>query len=488
MQDILPEDEYFADCQNKIFELLSSDIAIADDNVNTYANGKLRKFLSCIKLEDIGTITTSVIIFGKQNMSEMLSYIKSICSCAVGTSLEILVINIWNLNLERLQNRFEVPLKILSVSGNKNISHLYNSAIEICEDGTDICFLDDFPSINWLDSLKMALYSDDTIGVAFSCITQSQYSITSNSNAWKMRTRIALGCVLIKHEALMRVGVFDESFETAEYSIDDISVSMQLAGFKLLQCEDSQVSIPKKRINEVSLARDLLTFKDKWDFNPRYSNFIRSEIIIHIDKEKDAPIKVLEVGCGCGATLVEVKNRYKNAKLFAVEFAQTPAKIASRYAETRATDIEHTNLDFSVEHFDYIIFADVLEHLVDPWKVVRMFKDYLTPSGAMLCSIPNVMHWEVVSNLLNGNWDYSDAGILDRTHLRFFTLKSIHDMFNAAGFKNTYVSSVSMGGNDMADKLAEITRKDMKQQYLTYQYIVKAVSDRKEENYQVKSQ
>jgi len=93
--------------------------------------------------------------------------------------------------------------------------------------------------------------------------------------------------------------------------------------------------------------------------------------------------------------------------------------------------------DMPTDHrFDCIIFNDVLEHVVDPWTMLRQSKELLESDGTIVASIPNVRYVIVVRNLLfRGRWDYTDWGILDRTHLRFFTRTSIEDLFTSTGFE-----------------------------------------------------
>jgi len=84
--------------------------------------------------------------------------------------------------------------------------------------------------------------------------------------------------------------------------------------------------------------------------------------------------------------------------------------------------------------FDALVFGDVLEHLRDPWQVLSQLRQYIEPGGSCIACIPNVAHWSLISGLLGGKWDYADAGLLDRTHLRFFTLASAVAMFQKAGW------------------------------------------------------
>jgi len=84
---------------------------------------------------------------------------------------------------------------------------------------------------------------------------------------------------------------------------------------------------------------------------------------------------------------------------------------------------------------DCLIFADVLEHMVDPWSCLVTWRQRLPENGTVVLSIPNVVHYGTVWELLRGRWNYRDQGILDRTHLRFFTRKTAVELVEGAGFK-----------------------------------------------------
>lgn len=186
---------------------------------------------------------------------------------------------------------------------------------------------------------------------------------------------------------------------------------------------------------------------------------------------------MLEVGCACGATLLEIKNKYKKAQLFGIELNPNEAKIAAHILDVSNENIESSNLKYENGFFDYIIFADVLGHLYDPWKVLANMRKYLKEGGYILASISNVMHYSIIADLLKGNFTYMDAGILDRTHLRFFTLNEINRLFTASGYTDMlYKANVLQGKSDKAfiDRLVAISGEDKRAQFSAYQYIVKA--------------
>ncbi len=103
-------------------------------------------------------------------------------------------------------------------------------------------------------------------------------------------------------------------------------------------------------------------------------------------------------------------------------------------------DIENLDLEFKKEYFDCIIFADVLEHLKDPLAVIKKCREVLSDSGCIVASIPNVGYYGVINMLAHGRWIYEEHGILDKTHLRFFTRKEIEVLLRSAGFEITGLS------------------------------------------------
>lgn len=155
-------------------------------------------------------------------------------------------------------------------------------------------------------------------------------------------------------------------------------------------------------------------------------------------------VRVLEVGCGIGATGAEIK-RIRGPGTIVVGVELNPvaaAKAQSVLDIVYAGDVERLELPFPKGHFDCIIYGDVLEHLLDPWGVLARHRDLLKPRGVMIASIPNAGHYRIVRMLKKKEWNYTDSGIMDVTHLRFFAIKSIHDMFSRAGLEVISVEHV----------------------------------------------
>ena len=146
---------------------------------------------------------------------------------------------------------------------------------------------------------------------------------------------------------------------------------------------------------------------------------------------------VLEIGCGSGALGRAFKTFAPNARYVGVEFDSTAAGNARRYLDQVVHgDVESLDPATLIEHgerFDALVFGDVLEHLRDPWQTLSRLLPLLADDGEVLACVPNVQHWSVLLGLLRGQWRYAREGLLDQTHLRFFTLEGVESMFLQAG-------------------------------------------------------
>lgn len=147
---------------------------------------------------------------------------------------------------------------------------------------------------------------------------------------------------------------------------------------------------------------------------------------------------VLDVGCGTGRLGLELK-RTQDCTVYGVELdpnaAQRARESLDQVWEGDIEELAEKGLDLPAKSVDAIVFGDILEHLRDPAKLLRNLRELLTDDGVIVASIPNVMHHTVLASLLAGNWTYEPEGILDRTHLRFFTRREIEKLFYRAGFR-----------------------------------------------------
>lgn len=227
----------------------------------------------------------------------------------------------------------------------------------------------------------------------------------------------------------------------------------------------------------------------------------KSFIAGYIGKDKVC----LDVGCGAGL-LGEALKKYKNADVYGIELDKKALDYARKTNSYKGlynfsvTELEGKEYDKFVKagiKFDYIIFADLLEHVISPENVLIPFSKFLKPNGKILVSLPNVAHLDIVKGLINRNFNYNQVGLLDNTHLRFYTKKSfrqfieqINDVFD----QNFAVKEIGKIAADpeytaLYPNIYGILNKDGEVNVLQYLYEIsidkknKKIKEEKEEKY-----
>ncbi len=173
------------------------------------------------------------------------------------------------------------------------------------------------------------------------------------------------------------------------------------------------------------------------DAKPRsYYENIRYDVIPLVPKDARC---ILEVGCAGGHTGKALKE-LNGAFVAGLELNPDAARQARTVLDDVVVgNIETLKLPYQEKCFDCIIMADIIEHLAEPEAALHKLKKYLKPGGSLVASIPNVQFFGVLGQLAEGNWTYQKEGILDETHLRFFTYKEIEKLFRRAGFEITQI-------------------------------------------------
>jgi glycosyltransferase involved in cell wall biosynthesis/ubiquinone/menaquinone biosynthesis C-methylase UbiE/thioredoxin-like negative regulator of GroEL len=215
--------------------------------------------------------------------------------------------------------------------------------------------------------------------------------------------------------------------------------------------------------------------------NSYYEN-VRTDLIPLVSKDASC---ILEIGCGAGNTGNELKKRY-GAFVAGVELNTSAANLAKDVLDDVINgNIEDIDLPYGDSSFDCILFADVLEHLVDPLSALKKVRRLLKKGGSVVTSIPNVQFHGVINQLIEGNWTYEKEGILDETHLRFFTYKEIQKLFSKAGYSIEVVEEVidpqyeKFSLNDATalnfgrTQIKDLSKEEIKK-FFVFQYLIKA--------------
>jgi 2-polyprenyl-3-methyl-5-hydroxy-6-metoxy-1,4-benzoquinol methylase len=174
----------------------------------------------------------------------------------------------------------------------------------------------------------------------------------------------------------------------------------------------------------------------KMDYNNKPSGYydnVRLEMLKYLPKDAK---KIMDVGCGNGA-FAEIIKEKNNAEVWGIEYMEEHGKDAiPKLDKVFIGPCEDFVENLPEGYFDVIYFNDVLEHLVDPYWVLDVLKSKLAKGGVIISSIPNVRFYKsFMKVLLNKEWKYEDHGIMDKTHMRFFTKKSIKRMYEELGYE-----------------------------------------------------
>ena len=145
-------------------------------------------------------------------------------------------------------------------------------------------------------------------------------------------------------------------------------------------------------------------------------------------------VTVLDVGCATGALGSRLGE--KGCRTIGLEIDPSACRLAAETCDgvVRFDVTTGLFLPFRPSTFDYIVFADILEHLLDPGRLLSIAAKYLRPGGKLVISTPNIAHWRMRLSLLRGRFDYTDYGILDKTHLRFFTKNTLRELIAESGY------------------------------------------------------
>ena len=207
---------------------------------------------------------------------------------------------------------------------------------------------------------------------------------------------------------------------------------------------------------------------------PSYYGFLRPEVQALVP---NTARRILDVGCAGGALGAGLKKR-QSCEVHGIEYVPEVAHFAEQFLDVvHVGDVLEIAQSLPKQYFDCIVMADVLEHLADPADCLKALLPCMAQGCKLVISIPNVRHWSVVRGLLEGNWKYEEAGILDKTHLRFFTRQSFEEMLLQNGFKPLEIQSTSIGMEKAPDKVlrslrdAGLKTDTLKAESEAYQYL-----------------
>ena len=356
--------------------------------------------------------------------------------------------------------RVEVPaagddVRVIRCTEHRGFSHAVNTGI-CASVGELVLFLhaDVLIAPHTAEDMLDALIQDPSIG-AVTAVAPHTYALARllpemNYQSWTdfaaVAERIRSGGVkphpeifaemialMVRRDVVESVGFLDEQYVMPPLAAYDYTLRMTKEGYAVASLPNVYVH-HDDRVYEWGACeqQEYEKFHAKWGLSLNYSFAPRSDLFPLMDLSREG-LRILEIGCACGATLREIGGRNPTARLYGVELNERAAAIAAPFVQILTMNVEELDPADIAERFDYIIMGDVIEHLLDPWAAIRNMRELLVSGGAIIASIPNVAHISNLHNILCGRWTYEDAGLLDRTHFRFFTKYEIIKLFEGAG-------------------------------------------------------
>jgi len=205
-----------------------------------------------------------------------------------------------------------------------------------------------------------------------------------------------------------------------------------------------------------------------------YFGAARLDLLALLPAER--PLRLLELGAGHGATLQAAKSSglasyAVGVDLVAPSATGTPDGLVDEFV---VADIEDPAFELPDRQFDAVLCADVLEHLVDPWSTVERAARVLRPGGWFVASIPNFRNHRALRRIVcHGDFDYQQAGLLDRSHLRFFCRRNAIALLTGAGFSIERVSE-NMGGYGFRHRMLDAFMLGLAHEFFVFQFLILA--------------
>ena len=453
---------------------------------------------------------TAIILLSYNLADDTRQCIESIRRTILGDSRQIIVVDNASTDDSVLWLRRQQDIILKENHENAGFPAGCNQGIELAEKDADIFLLNNDTILppNSLFWLKMGLYENDSIGTAGS-VSNHVANNQQISKDWQSEEEILsfgeknnvpmkypyeeklflIGfALLIKRTALNKVGMLDEIFTPGNSEDVDYGLRMLNTGYRNILCKNSFIlhfgsrSFQKLKggFSEI-LNRNHKLLNSKWGMDLTFFMFPKLDLVNLIQENQEASLRILDVGCGCGATMAKLKSNYPYADVYGIESIPKAAALAANIGNVVCGDIEQLAFPYEENYFDYCIISDVLECLKDPKSVLQRLRRHIKKGGQIIVCMPNVKHWSVLLPLLKYDlFPYSDSGILNTANVKLYTRQEIQNLIRAAGYEINHIFYKTVGTPNPEEEAfinlltTNIENLD-KTTLLAYQYIVQAV-------------
>lgn len=418
----------------------------------------------------------SIVIATYNKLEYTQGCIASIRQHTAPGSYEIIVVDNASTDDTRDWLREQQDIRCILNEDNMGFPHACNQGIGIAEgDGILLLNNDTVVTERWLTNMLSCLLSADDIGAVGTVTNNCSYfqSIpvpyagveemhafasgynVSDPQRWEERLKLIGYNMLIRRAALDRVGQLDERFTPGNYEDDDLSYRLRRAGYRLMLCKDTFIhhygsvsfGAELERFHRL-LRTNAAKFEAKWDFDPADDMHIRQDVVDLIRRPADAPLRVLEAGAGAGGTLLQVRNRYPQARLFGIEERAGAAESVGLFATALHGDTEQAYATLPAGSFDVIFLNRRLQRFADREAALRRTRELLKPGGVLLLVAPNLAQPATLYALLDGT--------IGREALSAPTYGELCGLLERTGFAETEITGIYNGISDLDRQLLHI--------------------------------
>ncbi|WP_010496798.1 glycosyltransferase [Paenibacillus elgii] len=381
-----------------------------------------------------------------------------------------------------------------------------NQGIEIST-GDNILLLnnDTIVTQNWLTNLLTCLYSSEEIGAVGSVTNNCSYGQSiqvpyqsveemyqfaarfnqnSDPELWEERLKLVGYCMLMKKKVLDEVGLLDDRFTPGNFEDDDLSLRIKLAGYKLYLCKDTFIhhfGSVSFRNNAEAYNKLLRTnqnkFLEKWGFDPERA-IIHRGLVNQIEAVPNDSICILEIGSGCGGTLLYIKNQFPYAEVCGVETNAFAAKVAAKVTSHIYLSLDEVWDLHKEGFFDVIIIGNLGGLNEKNAESIKILQKLLNDNGQLLAVAPNLLHYRTIKKMIVGSSAPSE--------LQNWKLSDLEEAFKAAEFMELeitgLVQEVFPQDQEFLQRLAEMAGLQTTKPYEIHNYLVKARKSNKDQS------
>ncbi len=407
---------------------------------------------------------TAIVILSYNTLEETKNCIGSIRRNCDKEAFELIVVDNSSTDGSAEWLKTQTDLKLRCNEQNAGFPGGCNLGIALAETDSDIWLLnsDTLVPPDALFWLQMGLYEASDVGAAGSVSnyapnyqniedvtvtdqTYQDYALhhkVSVSNPYEKKTWLVGFSLLLKREALQEVGLLDEAFSPGNYEDTDLGMRLAEAGWRQLLCRNSFVfhygsrSFGKQQTKFfLLLERNRNIFMGKWKLHPSRYSYIKTWEAEQVKEDSESKFNLLDVGCGTGATMARIQNRFPCAMVCGIEKHCKAAELASRIATVIQSDICSVEKGAFGKDFDYILTGGIWEHIEEkelPF-VFEKLRAWAKPGCVLTGSIYNQNHpWQ---NELPGERRNRDIGIADKEHVAGYTAEAWIDILSKNGVK-----------------------------------------------------